>query len=42
MKINDIDYLCSGFGMGGLNPGSDAFCLDKYKKIRLDKNKGSK
>ena len=42
MMMDNIDYVCSGFGMGGLNPGSDAFCLDKYKKIRLDKNIGSK
>ena len=40
MKINDMNYLCAGFGMGGLTPGSDAFCQDKYKKIRLDKNIG--
>ena len=40
MQINDSDYLCGGFGNGGLNPGSDAFCIDLYlkRKIRYDKN----
>ena len=42
MIINDNDYLCEGFGMGGLNPGSDAFCIGLYlkRKIRDDKNIG--
>ena len=32
MQIDGKDYLCGGFGIGGLNPSSDAFCHDLYKK----------
>tara|TARA_R100000808_G_scaffold4949_2_gene15472 strand:+ start:5380 stop:5487 length:108 start_codon:yes stop_codon:yes gene_type:complete len=32
MKMNDGKYLCSGFGLGGLNPSSDAFCFNLYRK----------
>ena len=32
MMINNRHYLCGGFGMGGLNPGSDAFCISIYIK----------
>ena len=43
MKVtNTEEYLCVGFGMGGLNPSSDAFCQNIYhkRKIRDDKNIG--
>ena len=43
MKVtNTGEYLCIGFGMGGLNPGSDAFCHNLYdkRKIRDGKNIG--
>ena len=31
MKLN-IDWLCPGFGMGGLNPSSNAFCHNLYRE----------
>lgn len=37
MKLNQ-DYLCNGFGLGGLNPSSDAFCHNLYQKKRNREN----
>ena len=38
MMVSNTDYVCNGFGNGGLNPGSDAFCHLLYLKRRRRRN----
>ncbi len=36
MQTNKQYYLCEGSGIGGVNPSSDAFCHNLYKKRYVD------